>query len=138
MNKETFLREFMDEVWNNKNFDKIAQYVHNEYTIHLDSGDPWEGKTLSHAEFKKRMELASFTPFPDMNFEITSAIEEENHVAVTWILTGTNLGPLGEFPPTKKSINTKGITIYHFKDNLISGHTQVFDRRTVMQQLGFL
>lgn len=92
MNKETFLREFMDEVWNKKNFDKIAQYVHNEYTIRLDPGDPWEGKTLSHAEFKNRMELGSFTPFPDMNFDITSAIEEENHVAVTWILTGTNLG----------------------------------------------
>ncbi len=138
MNKETFLREFMDEVWNNKNFDKIPQYLHKEYTIHLDSGDPWEGKTLSHAEFKNRMELGSFTPFPDMKFEITSAIEDENHVAVTWILTGTNLGSIGELPPTNKSINTAGMTIYHFKDNLISGHTQVFDRRTVMQQLGFL
>ena len=73
-----------------------------------------------------------------MNFEITSAIEEENHVAITWILTGTNLGMIGKFPPTSKAINTKGITIYHFKDNLINGHTQVFDRVTVLKQLGFM
>ncbi|CAM1342289.1 ester cyclase [Tenacibaculum aestuarii] len=138
MNKESFLREFMEEVWNKKNFQKINQYIHNEYTIHLDQDDPWEGKTLSHSEFKNRMIIGSFQPFPDMRFEITSAIEEENCVAVTWVLTGTNLGKIGEHPPTKKAINTKGITIYHFKNNLISGHTQVFDKKTVMKQLGFL
>ena len=138
MNKESFLREFMEEVWNEKNFDKIEKYIHNEYTIHLDPGDLWEGKTLSRLEFKNRMELGSFGPFPDMNFEITSAIEDENYVAVTWILTGTNLGKIGEHPPTKKAINTKGITIYHFKDNLINGHTQIFDRKIIMKQLGFI
>jgi predicted ester cyclase len=73
-----------------------------------------------------------------MNFEITSAIEEKNHVALTWILTGTNLGMIGEFPATNKKIETEGITIYHFKNNLINGHTQVFDRKTVAKQLGFI
>ena len=38
----------------------------------------------------------------DMNFEITSAIPEENHVAITWILTGTNLGMIGESSSNKK------------------------------------
>lgn len=137
MNKETFLKEFMEEIWNNKQFDKVDQYVHPEYTIHLDTTDPWEGKTLSHFEFKERLNF-SFNSFPDMNFEITSSISEENHVAITWILSGTNLGMIGEYPATKKSIKTTGITIYHFKDNLICGHTQIFDRITVMKQLGFL
>ena len=132
-----FLREFMNEVWNKKNFNKFEKYIHPEYTIYLDTADPWEGKTLSHSEFKKRLKF-SFDSFPDMNFEITSAIEEENHVAITWILTGTNLGMIGELPPTNKKIETKGITIYHFKDDLISGHTQVFDRKTVAKQLGFI
>lgn len=137
MNKAVFLREFMEEIWNKKDFDKVEKYVHSEYTIHLDTADPWEGKTLSHDEFKKRLNF-SFDSFPDMNFEITSAIAEENHVAITWVLKGTNLGKIGDFSPTKKSINTKGLTIYHFKDNLINGHTQVFDRVTVMKQLGFM
>lgn len=136
MNKESFLRAFMNEIWNKQNFDQVEKYIHPEYTIHLDTADPWEGKTLDHSEFKNRLKF-SFNSFPDINFEITSAIEEENHVAITWILTGTNLGKIGEFPPTKKSIKTNGFTIYHFKENLINGHTQVFDRTTVMKQLGF-
>ena len=137
MNKEAFLREFMEEIWNKKRFDKVERYIHKEYSIHLDTADPWEGKTLSHSEFKERLKF-SFDSFPDMNFEITSAISEENHVAISWILTGTNLGMIGDYPPTSKSIKTKGFTIYYFKNNLISGHTQVFDRVTVMKQLGFI
>lgn len=137
MTKELFLRGFMDDVWNNQNIDSVEKYIHNAYTIYLDADDPWEGKTLSHSEYKKRLKF-SFDSFPDMNFKITSAIEEENHVAITWILTGTNLGMIGELPPTNKKIETKGITIYHFKDDLISGHTQIFDRKTVAKQLGFI
>ena len=137
MNKEFFLREFMGEIWNNQNFDKVGHYVHKEYTIHLDTNDPWEGKILNHTEFKERLKF-SFDSFPDMKFEISSVISEENHVAINWVLTGTNLGMIGVYPPTKKSINTKGMTIYHFKDNLINGHTQVFDRINVMKQLGFI
>ena len=137
MNKENFLREFMTEVWNNHDFDKVEKYIHSDYTVYLDTEDPWEGKTLSHTEFKTRLKY-SFDSFPDMHFEITSAIEEENHVAVTWILTGTNRGMIGEIPATNKSIETNGITIYHFENNLISGHTQVFDRKMVAKQLGFI
>ena len=137
MNRETFLRDFMDEIWNKQSLDKVEQYVHKEYIIHLDTNDPWEGKILNHSEFKERLKF-SFNSFPDMNFEITSVISEENHVSITWILTGTNLGMIGGYPPTKKPINTKGMTIYHFKDNLINGHTQVFDRITIMKQLGFI
>jgi len=137
MSKEKILREFMEEVWNNQRKDLVEKFVAEEYQIHLDTGDNWEGKILNQEEFKKRLDF-SFDSFPDMNFEIKSAIEEENHVAVTWILTGTNLGKIGDFPPTKKKINTDGMTIYFFKGNLISGHSQVFDRVTVMKQLGFM
>jgi len=74
----------MGDIWNKKNFDKVEDYVHSEYTIHLDTADPWEGKSLTHLEFKERLKF-SFNSFPDMNFEITETIAEENHVAISWI-----------------------------------------------------
>ena len=127
----------MEEVWNKQGFDKVGDFLHAAYTIHLDTADPWEGKTLTHDEFRKRLSY-SFDSFPDMHFEITAAIEEENHVAANWVLTGTNLGKIGDFPPTSRKIETRGVTIYHFRDNLICGHTQVFDRVKVAKQLGFI
>ena len=136
MNKKQFLAEFMEEVWNRKDLECIAKYVHSEYEVKLDPGDPWEGKRLDHETFKQRLKY-SFDSFSDMNFEITSMIGEEEHVAITWIMRGTNDGKIGDIPPTHKKIETKGMTIYHFKADKISGHTQIFDRNKVMFQLGF-
>ena len=78
-----------------------------------------------------------FQSFPDIHFAIQQAISDGDYVAITWIMTGNNLGSIAHFPPTNKSINTSGFTIYHFKNGRICGHSQVFDRTTVMKQLGF-
>ena len=136
MSKTDFLKSFMEEIWNQKKLDHIADYVHPNYKIHIDTGDPWEGKLLSHELFLQRLHH-SFVPFPDIHFEILSAIEEQYHVAITWQMTGTNLGAIGTLPATGKSIKTPGMTIYHFEDGLIAGHSQVFNRGLVQQQLGF-
>ncbi len=137
MNNEDVLHEFMQKVWNEKDFNCVAKYLQEAYTIHIDTGDPWEGKTLNMEEFKVRLRY-SFDSFPDIHFNILSSIADGNYVAIHWIMTGTNLGPIGGFPPTGKSIKTSGTTIYHFQNGKICGHSQVFDRTTVMKQLGFM
>ncbi|MEO6845115.1 MAG: ester cyclase [Ginsengibacter sp.] len=137
MTNEYLLREFMQKVWNEKHFDSIPKYVAPAYTIHIDTSDAWEGKTLNHEEFAKRLDF-TFNSFPDINFQILTAISDGDYVAITWIMTGLNSGKIAGFPPTGKSINTKGATIYHFKEGKVSGHSQVFDRTTIMKQLGFI
>ena len=136
MNNETILRAFMQKVWNEKAFDSIVEFVNDEYTIHLDTGDPWEGKVLNLANFAIRLNY-SFHSFPDINFDIQTAVADGDHVAITWIMTGTNLGNIGGITATSKAIKTLGATIHHFKNGRVSGHGQVFDRNKVMKQLGF-
>lgn len=126
----------MEKVWNEKEVSAVEEFVSDAYTIHIDTGDPWEGKTLNHDEFKVRLQY-SFDPFPDIHFAIQSAIADGDYVVITWIMTGTNLGNIAGFPPTNKSIKTNGTTIYHFQSGKVCGHSQVFDRTTVMKQLGF-
>ena len=137
MSNQEILTEFIQKVWNEKDFSSIPLFVADDYTIHLDTGDLWEGKTLNNSEFKKRLEF-SFNSFPDINFQIKSSIADGNYVAINWVMRGTNLGNIGNFPPTGKSIKTLGTTIYHFSNGKLCGHTQVFDRTTVMRQLGFI
>lgn len=137
MSNEHILFDFLEKVWNGKDAGSVEEYVYPEYKIHIDTGDPWEGKTLNLDEFKVRLKY-SFDSFPDMHFSILSSVSDGNYVAITWIMTGTNLGPIGGFPPTGKSIETNGATIYHFNNGKVCGHSQVFDRTTVMKQLGFI
>ena len=125
MESKTILTRFIQKVWNEKDFECIPNFVFYEYTIHSDSSDPYEFKTLNYEEFAMRLDY-SFDSFPDINFEIQSTISDENNVAITWIMTGTN-SCKGVLLPTHKAIRTNGITIYHFNDGKICGHTQPYD-----------
>ncbi len=56
---------------------------------------------------------------------------------IVFIITQNVTSGKGAFLPTNKAIRTNGITIYHFQDGKICGHTQVFNKAIVRWQLGF-
>jgi hypothetical protein len=80
MDNTSVLREFMQKVWNEKDFGAIPAFVDPQYTIHTDTGDPWEGKTLDHREFQVRLHY-SFDSFPDIHFAIQHTVADGDHVA---------------------------------------------------------
>ena len=66
------LQQFMDLVWNTGDVSLVPTFVAEQYTVHSDPGDPWEGQTLSREGFAERMQI-SRAPFPDLRFEVTDA-----------------------------------------------------------------
>jgi len=49
----------MQEIWSNGNVERCDAYLADTYTIHHDSGDPWDGLSLDIAGFKARVTLRS-------------------------------------------------------------------------------
>jgi steroid delta-isomerase-like uncharacterized protein len=129
------LADFMEAVWNRGDESAADRFLADEYRIHSDPGDPWEGATLSREGFKERLR-SSRAPFPDLLFEIGETIAEGDRVAIAWRMRGTHTGPLGPYPATGRPIDVAGMTVYYFRDGRITGHTQVVDRVAVAQQLG--
>lgn len=134
---ERLVRTLFERVWNANDLDAVDDLLAEQYTIHHDPGDPWEGNTLTHAGFKERLTI-SRSPFPDLNFEIEEVVADDDRVAVNWIMRGTNTGELAGRPPNGRSIEARGITIYYVKHGRITGHNQAMDRLAVMQQMGFI
>jgi steroid delta-isomerase-like uncharacterized protein len=129
------LVQFMEQVWNTGDVAAVDRFLADQYTIHSDPGDPWEGQTLSREGFRNRL-VTSRAPFPDLRFELGDVVADGDRVAVSWIMRGTQLGDLGGRPPTGRPIEVRGMTIYYFSHGRISGHRQVVDRLTVARQLG--
>jgi len=129
------LAEFMDAVWNRGDVEAVDRFLADEYIIHSDPGDPWDGATLTRAGFKERL-TASRGPFPDLHFDISETIAQDDRVAIAWTMRGTQSGPLGPVPPTGRRISVQGMTVYYFRDGHITGHRQVVDRLAVAHQLG--
>lgn len=44
MNNKDILLEFIERVWNEKKIESVSEFLDTEYSIHIDTGDPWEGK----------------------------------------------------------------------------------------------
>jgi len=129
------LAEFMELVWNRGDTAAVDRFIADEYVIHSDPGDPWEGATLSPEAFKDRL-LTSRAPFPDLRFEIAETIAEGDRVVIAWRMLGTQTGAMGPIPPTGRRIAVQGMTVYYFRGGRIAGHRQVVDRLAVAQQLG--
>ncbi|MBL0889806.1 MAG: ester cyclase [Gemmatimonadaceae bacterium] len=129
------LAEFMELVWNRGDAAAVDRFLADEYVIHSDPGDSWDGATLSREGFKERL-LTSRAAFPDLRFEIAETIAEGDRVAIAWRMVGTQTGPMGPLPPTGRSIAVQGMTVYYFRSGRIAGHRQVVDRLAVAQQLG--
>jgi steroid delta-isomerase-like uncharacterized protein len=131
------LQQFMDLVWNMGDVSLVPTFVAEQYTVHSDPGDPWEGQTLSREGFAERMQI-SRAPFPDLRFEVTDTVAEGDRVAISWIMRGTHLAAMGAVPATGRAIAVQGMTIYTFADGYLTGHRQVVDRLAVAAQLGLM
>lgn len=125
---------FFDAVWNRRDLSTLDHYLAPAYTIRSDPGDPWDGRTLTRAEFAKRLTI-SCAPFPDQQFEIVEMLAEEHRVAVDWRWRGTHLADLPGFPASGRIVSISGITIYDFEAGLLRGHRQQADRLSVLRQL---
>ena len=138
--RKDILAAFLDEVWSGGDVDACDRYIADEYVIHHDPGDPWDGQRLSLDGFKKRVRL-SRAPFPDQRFTVQAMVAEENSaeeivVAVSWLWSATHQGDFPGFPATGNRLHMSGATFYHFDgQDRICGHWQATDRLGIFQQL---
>jgi steroid delta-isomerase-like uncharacterized protein len=130
------LSQFMGQIWNQGNYDQIADLVALQYEIKNDPVDPWNGQIIDHETFKERVAY-SRNAFPDLNFAIQEMVSEDDRVAASWTMSGTHEGDLPQLPATSRKFSITGITIYYFEDGKVSGHWQAFDQLGFLSQIRF-
>lgn len=133
-NNKEILAAFIQAVWSEGRADAADEYLADQYVIHHDPGDPWDGQTLDLEGFKNRVRQ-SRAPFPDQRFDIHEMMSEQNRVVASWFWSGTHKGDFPGFPASGKRITMSGITVYYFDAGKICGHWQMTDRAGVYQQL---
>ena len=130
-NKE-LLRKAVDEIWNKGNFDKLKNFVSEDFVIRFPRPDEEIRGPENVKEFYKALRKA----FPDIQFTILDLLADGNKVITHWSASGTHKGEFKGMPATGKKVTFKAIDIDRIIDGKFVECWTNIDELGLMQQLG--
>lgn len=125
------LHKLIDEAFGKGNLDVVDE-THSEDAVWHGPG----GKEVRGRGALKEMMSGYATAFPDMRMTVEHAVAEGDVLAAHWRVVGTHDGPLGDIPPTGRTVDIRGHIMSRFEDGKIVEEFEVFDELGMLQQLG--
>jgi|GEM_PF-1455677 steroid delta-isomerase-like uncharacterized protein len=121
-------------VWNTGNTAIADQLYSPDIIVHLVDQDNSElNGTVALMDYLRYLRTA----YPDMKFEPDHMSIDGNKVTTQITFTGTNMGPRGDLPPTKKAVKVSAVLISQITDGEISEEWLYINMASVFKQLGF-
>lgn len=117
------------EVYNEHKLDLLDEILGASYVGHVNAHD------IQGAESAKGFIGGFVKGIPDAKYEVLDTLTDGNKVIARWRCTGTQTGDFYGMPPSGKSIDVTGITIFEIVDNQISQLWNNWDQFTLVQQL---
>lgn len=131
---ERMARDFMDQVYNQRQLDRIADYVAEDF---VDSS-PGAPTDLQGRDLVRRQAEATFAAFPDLVFEPLRMVAEGDLVAIHWTSHGTSSDQIGGPAAAGRKVELQGISIFRYDDEgKVVESWDIVDRAGLFNQLGF-
>jgi uncharacterized protein (TIGR02246 family) len=119
------------DAWNKHDAAAIAATYEPTGKLVIPGEPVWSGKDGVTAEAKQ-----TFTTYPDFKLAITRSFTKGNTVALEWVITGKNDGPLMGQKATGRQMGVNGASVLTFDDDgLIKEDHRYVDIPTIMSQL---
>jgi steroid delta-isomerase-like uncharacterized protein len=128
------VQRFIDEVWNNRNYDLIESIFAEDHVNH----DPADPNPAGGPQGARDFVVTLHVAFPDARIEIDDMIAEGDRVVIRWHSTGTHQGELMGIPASGRSATTTGIGIDRFRDGVIVESWTNWDTLGLLAQIGAL
>ena len=124
------------EMWNERNFDGIAEVTAPDALLTIvGSGDTFEG-----IEGARKFNEMWADGFPDGQVTVDRVFESGDHVVAEVTGRGTHTGTLatsmGDIPATGRSLTLQLCDILEFKNGKVQSQKTYFDTGSMMAQLG--
>jgi predicted ester cyclase len=132
---EFFVRRSLNEVWNWRRFDRIAEDYAPNYLCYTSS----DRRIYGTGDYKAYV-LAFIAAFPDARMDVDHLywIGDERggyRVATRWTLLGTHEGPSVYGAPTGRPVEVMGVTHHLVRDGRFVKEWTVFDELALLKQL---
>lgn len=126
--------EFIQEVYLDRDFDKIPDYIAEDFVDHSPGAPP----DARGPDFVRRQAEATLASFPDFRFEKRHTVAEGDLVAIHWTMTGTSTEAVAGPGGAGKAVAVDGISLFRYDDEgKVAESWDLVDRAGMLTQLGF-
>lgn len=126
------VRAFVDAV-NTQSWQQLDLLCHRRVARHSRAAGSAAVRSLDDLKEFLRAELETF---PDAHETVEDLIAERDKVAARMTFSGTQLGPLGTYPPSGKRLTSDYLAIYRLEKGLIVEIWAEWDNLSTLIQLG--
>ena len=118
---------------NTADWDAFDELLTDDFTRHCQATP--NVQVTSREAFKK-LQQSFLVSMPDQKITLDMLIAEDDKVAAYATYTGTLIGPMGEFQPTGKSVESKFISVFRIEAGRIAELWVEWDNLAMLTQLG--
>jgi steroid delta-isomerase-like uncharacterized protein len=120
-------------VLNAADWDALDELLTEDFSRHCQATP--DVQVNSREEFKQLQE-SFLVSMPDQNITIEMLVAEGDKVAAYATYSGTQTGPMGDFPATGKSVKSKFLSIFRITNGRIAELWVEYDNLAMLSQLG--
>lgn len=120
---------WMEEVWNNRCDELVAEMMHPEAIGHIEGG-----QIRGHAAFLE-FRNALIGAMPDLRVHIDGSLAEDDCVALRWRVTGTHSGDGLGIAPRNTPVEFRGVSWLRFEDGRLAEGWDCWNQGALMTRL---
>jgi len=129
---KSLVRAFVDAI-NAQDWSRVMSMLAPDFKRHsAAAGEPEVRSAKDLVAFLQ----AEFTTFPDATETLADLVAEGDRVAARHHFRGTQLGPMGSFPPSGKVLSSNYLAIYRIENHRIVEAWAEWDNLSGLKQLG--
>jgi len=129
---KALVRAFVDAI-NAQDWPRVLALLASDFTRHsAAAGEPGIRSAKDLVAFLQ----AEFITFPDATEVLLDLVAEGDKVAARHQFRGTQLGPMGPFPPSGRVLNASYLAIYRVENQRIAEAWAEWDNLAGLKQLG--
>lgn len=129
MDNHQIVKSIHQALWHDKSISAVEQYFHEEARIHSPIKE-----TQGIAQFKEVLQNW-YTGFPNLVVHWDDYISEGDKVVARWHAEGRHEGEFLGLPPSHKTVQYSGVTIYELTEGKISQYWAFVDMTQLSDQL---
>lgn len=129
MNNSALVKEFITQIWNNRNFDMLTDFLHRDFIDHsLPAGLPTNGEGTKNWIISTGISFKHETIVEDQ-------VTEGNKSIVKVRLNLKHIGRWRDIEPTGIDLHTIGYRYFRLQDGKIMEHWALIDGQQIENQL---